>query len=198
MLVIAGLFLLLSFISRQFSDILHGKENNNTITDYIDDNSNSNVVSTDNSTNSNVDFPDNISNQYVYKYPDNPVTELRDFFENDIIERGLPLKIGNVERVDWNGQERMEFMLNFTNDSENACVISFALKSSDYDYSLNGRDNPSFTIAFKDPYKSHDMTMVLTSVLLYLSPDLDVKEAEQLAVSKMIRFQLMVTLYPKI
>jgi len=47
---------------------------------------------------------------------------------------------------------------------------------------LDGHDNPSFTIAFKDHDNSQDMVVLLTSVIRYLSPDLSIEEAERLAV----------------
>lgn len=148
--------------------------------------SNQDMDSTDYGSIPNIDSIDGSSIQVTYKYPQNPVTELKCFLENDIIERGLPLELGDIEQVEWDRHERMEFTIHFKNDSENACVVSFITKSnySFYDYALDGDENPSFTIAFKDPDKSQDMIIVLTSVILYLSPDIGLKEAERLAVKQ--------------
>lgn len=120
----------------------------------------------------------------AYTYPDNPIEELRSHLERDANERGLPISIGEITQGDGGWQNRMEFEVQFL-DHENPCVFSFTRKSdgaiADY-YSLDGKDNPSFTIAFFDPENSQDMITILASVMRYLSPDLSASEAERLAI----------------
>jgi len=118
-----------------------------------------------------------------YQYPENPAEQLRSALENDVNTRELPMEIGDVEKVEFDGKECSQIKISFTDSNENMCVISFTNKYLDYDYdeSLDGRDNPSFTMVFKDPDNSHDMVTVLTSVIKYLSPGLSLEEAERLA-----------------
>lgn len=119
----------------------------------------------------------------AYIYPDNPAEELRSYLENDIMERGLPLEIGDINSAKWDGEEREEFLINFKNN-KNVCAVSFVVTYYEYGYPLSGSDNPSFTIAFKDPENSQDMITVLTSVIMYLSPDLGLQEAERLSIEQ--------------
>ena len=123
-------------------------------------------------------------NSIKYTYPDNPVEELKNYLESDAKERVLPIEISDIERVEGEWQNRIEFRIYFTDNPDNACVVSFAAKSNDATddpYSLDGKDNPSFTIAFKDPDNTQDMISVLTSIIMYIAPDLELQEAEQLA-----------------
>ena len=119
----------------------------------------------------------------AYQYPENPAEQLRNALESDVNKRGLPMKIGHVEKVEFDSKECSQIEINFTDGCENMCVISFINKHLDYGYeeSLDGHDNPSFTMAFKDPDNSQDMLTVLSSVIKYLSPGLSFEEAERLA-----------------
>ncbi len=119
-----------------------------------------------------------------FRYPTKPVTELKNFLESDIKKRGLPLTVSDIESVKWDETERLEFFIRHLDNSENACVVSFTISSPNYDCSLDGNDNPSFTIAFKDPEKSQDMVTVLISVIRYLSPDMDLEEAKRLVIKQ--------------
>ena len=118
-----------------------------------------------------------------YVYPDNPAEALRSYLVIDAGERALPMEINDVQTIEFEGKECSQFRITFTNGSENMCVITFTDKYlfSSRENSLDGRSNPSFTIAFKDPDNSQDMIIVLTSVIRYLSPDLSFEEAERLA-----------------
>lgn len=117
-------------------------------------------------------------------YPANPVRALREALENDREKRGLALSVGSIEPLHENGEERKEFMLRFTDGSDNACVISFITQSPYYDFSLEGHENPSFLMAFKDADRPQDIRTVLTSVIGYLAPELDARGAEQLAAAQ--------------
>lgn len=140
------------------------------------------IDSTNNNGGSDTDSTENNELYGIYTYPENPVAELKSFLENDIIERELPLELGDIEEVEWNTQERMEFLIYFKNDPDNLCLVSFNITYYEYGgYPLSGTGNPSFTLAFKDPDKPQDMVTVLTSVILYISPELGLKEAERLA-----------------
>ncbi len=118
-----------------------------------------------------------------YVYPENPAVELHDALISAITKHRLPIKVSDVERVSFEDTERTEITLHFMNGSNNICVISFELRNLSYDisYSLNGHDNPSFTMAFKDRDNSQDMITILTLVLQYISPGLSDEEARQLA-----------------
>lgn len=118
-----------------------------------------------------------------FQYPENPSEELRNALNSDINERGLPMKIGDVEKVEFDGSEYHQIKIDFTGGNQNVCIIMFFNKHLKYSYdqSLDGYDNPSFTMAFKDPDNSQDMITLLTSVMKHLSPDLSFEEAERLA-----------------
>lgn len=118
-----------------------------------------------------------------YVYPENPAVELHDALISAITKHRLPIKVSDVERVSFEDTERTEITLHFMNGSNNTCVISFELRNLSYDisYSLDGHDNPSFTMAFKDRDNSQDMITILTLVLQYISPGLSDEEARQLA-----------------
>ncbi len=129
------------------------------------------------------DYSDDNIIQVVYTYPENPVSGLKSFLESDIAERGLSMEIGKVERVYRGGKERREFEISFTGGSDNACVVSFNAG--------NDRDSQSFLLGFKNAKQSwesseaqeaQEMIEVLSSVLLYISPDLSLEEAKRLAV----------------
>lgn len=144
----------------------------------------------ENNDSSGMDSADSDSKMIIYEYPTGPVPALKEFLEKDIAERGLPLEVGEIAQVTRDDDyERKEFMIRFTNDSENVCVVSFTTSIIQgfyylYENSLNGEYNPSFTIAFKDPDRPRDMVAILTSVFLYLNPDLGVEEAERLAIKQ--------------
>ncbi len=118
-----------------------------------------------------------------YKYPEKPADELRKALLNDVARRGLPMKIGNVEKVEFDEKECTLIKIDLPDSKDNMCIITFINKYLNYSYSdsLDENDNPSFTMAFKDPDNSQDMVMVLTSVILCLSPELSAEEAQRLA-----------------
>lgn len=153
----------------------------NPNTDSTSNSESLNAEVPENGAGSNLEIPDDSNLRIVYQYTDQPVTDLKSFLKNDIKNRSLPMEIGDV--VERSEQEHKEFGIQFTN--ENAGVVSFstgtAFSMYYHDSSLDGEKNPSFTIAFKDPNKPQDMVAVMTSVILYLSPDLRVEEAERLA-----------------
>lgn len=153
--------------------------------DYIDDGT-ANIDFTDNGGSNDAGFTvDKKKGEIIgdFQYPENPPEELRNALESDINERGLPMAISDVETIEFDGKECSQITITFSDGNENICIISFTNKYLDYGYeeSLDGRDNPSFTMAFKDPDNSRDMVTVLTSVIKYLSPDLSFEEAELLA-----------------
>jgi uncharacterized repeat protein (TIGR02543 family) len=119
----------------------------------------------------------------VYQYPENPAEQLRTALDSDVNSRGLSMKIGGVETIEFESREYSQIRVDFSDGSENVCLISFFNKHLEYDWdeSLDGRDNPSFTMAFKDHGNSRDMITLLTSVIKYLAPDLSIEEAERLA-----------------
>ena len=110
-----------------------------------------------------------------FQYPENPAEQLRIALKNDIYERGSPMLISEVEKIVFNNRVYMQIKVNFT-ENNNMAVIMFLI-----DERVEGSNNPSFTIAFKDHDNSHDMIMVLTPIIKYLSPDLNLEEAERLA-----------------
>jgi hypothetical protein len=116
-----------------------------------------------------------------YTYPDDPAENLRDYLQKDSKARGLRLEISDITKTEGTYESHTEFRVNFNCSSGNVCVISFA--TSDY-YMLDGKSNPSFTIAFKYPDNWDDMITVLTSVVKYLSPALSFEEATELAVNQ--------------
>lgn len=116
-----------------------------------------------------------------YQYPENPAEQLRDALTSDISEYSLPLEVGDVDRIEFNGENYTQIKINFSDSSENMCVISFSNSDGD---SLDGYDNPSFIMEFKDSDNSRDMVTVLTSVIKYLSSDLSFEEAERLATNQ--------------
>ena len=128
-----------------------------------------------------VDSIDAVERYGLFAYPDNPMEALRAYLAKDITERGLPLEIGGIEQHKFYAQERLEFPIHFANDSNNLCLVSFHITDYEYGAPLSGTGNPSFTLAFKDPYNAEDMVTVLTSVITYLAPDLGLQEAERLA-----------------
>jgi len=117
-----------------------------------------------------------------YKYPDNPAEQLRTSLINDVIKRGLPMIISEVDSIVFNNREYTQIKVDFT-DSGNACVILFLNRHIDFNIGIqpNGHDNPSFTMAFKYHENYWDMVMILTSVFMYLSPELSLEEAKGLA-----------------
>lgn len=153
----------------------------NKKTDYVDDGT-ANIDFT-NSSGSDADQAEHSGLLGDYTYPEHPAEELRNYLVSDAEKRGLPMEINDVETIELNGKEYSQFRITFTDSNENMCVFSFINKylNSGFENSLDGRDNPSFTMAFKDPGNSQDMVVVLTSVIKYLSPDLSFEEAERLA-----------------
>jgi hypothetical protein len=145
--------------------------------------------STPDTTNSGTTAPTATSTEKIgiiigdYKYPENPSEALREALVSDANERGLPIKIGGIETIEFKSREYFQIRIDFTDGNENVCIISFFNKHLEYGYdeSLDGHDNPSFTMAFKDPDNIRDMEIVLTAVIKYLSPDLSLEEAEHLA-----------------
>ena len=115
-----------------------------------------------------------------FQYPERPANQLREALESDIAARMLPMRVGTVESVAFDGKEFTQFMIYFT-DSDNICRIAFVEKAYGYDTKFDGHNNPSFTMAFKDPDSVQDMIVLLTSVLRYLSPGLSLDEAARLA-----------------
>lgn len=120
----------------------------------------------------------------IYEYPSNPAEELKAALESDIGAYNLSMKIGDIERVEFDDQLRSQFRITFP-DSENVCVVYFP---NDYFYVDFGDgvvyDEPSFVMAFKEPDNSQDMLLVLAPVLRYLSPVLSVEESERLALKQ--------------
>lgn len=115
-----------------------------------------------------------------HKYPQEPAEHLRVALKEDIRDRGLLMEIGTVEKVKFDDKECSQIQIHFT-ESDNMCVLSFTdkyLECSYDDYLLDGKTNPSFTIAFKDPNNTKDLIAVLTSIIKYLSPILSLEEAE--------------------
>jgi hypothetical protein len=116
-----------------------------------------------------------------YTYPANPAETLRDALNSAVSESGLPIAVDEVKRVTFDNKEQAKILLQFTNG--NICAITFDLKYSqyDFDYSLDGHDNPSFVMALKDAENSDDLKTVLGLVLQYLSPGISNEEAQRLA-----------------
>lgn len=118
-----------------------------------------------------------------FVYPDNPLDDLKNYLAADIENRGLPLRLGDTMEHTESWANAMLFTAYFT-DHHNACVFSFASNNAygmnDF-YAVDGKDNPSFTIALKDPDNAEDMVLILTSVIMYLSPGTSESEAQQLA-----------------
>ena len=119
-----------------------------------------------------------------YQYPENPAEQLRTALDSDVNKYGLPMIISCVETIEFDSREYSQITIDFTDGNENVCIISFFNKHLEhgYDESLDGHANPSFTMAFKDHDNSQDMIILLTYVIMYLSPDLGLAEAERLAV----------------
>jgi len=140
------------------------------------------------------DFSENIFNYTVdgsigsarvignYQYPKNPAEELRNALNADANERGLPMAISEVESITFGNMEYSQITINFT-DSDNIGVVLFANRNVMFDFEilLDYNPNPSFTILFEDHDRPQDMVMVLTSVFMYLSPNLSLQEAERRA-----------------
>ena len=111
-------------------------------------------------------------------YPVSSAEDLKRYLESEIRKQGLPLEVGDIYSAE-NGMEPCrEFIVSFLNNPENACIFSFSM--ADY-YMLDGKGNPSFTIAFKDADNSQDMITILALVMRYISPELSLSEAEDMA-----------------
>jgi len=125
---------------------------------------------------------DNVTSYIIgnFQYPENPAKQLRIALENDVNERELPLMVSDAERIVFNNREYTQIKVTFL-ESDNIGVILFLNRHLDFDVLLDEGKNPSFTIAFKDHDNYQDMVMILTSVIMYLSPDLNLEEAESLA-----------------
>jgi len=122
------------------------------------------------------------SESIAYSYPENPAEELMEALKAGIAELPPGTLISEVRTTNFDDEERKEIAIDFA-DGENACVISFAIRalSFDLDYSMDGNENPSFTMAFREPDVSENMTTLLILVLRYLAPDLTSEEAERIA-----------------
>jgi len=118
-----------------------------------------------------------------YQYPENPAKQLRAALERDVYERGLPMVIGDIEKVAFDNREYTQIKVDFT-ESGNIGIILFLNRYLDFDVEvlLDEGENPSFTIAFKDHNSYQDMIMVLTSIIMYLSPGISLEEAQGLAI----------------
>jgi len=131
-----------------------------------------------------VSIPDYLASNIIgdYKYPENPAIKLRNSLENDVIDRSLPMTIGEVSTIVFGNRQYTQIKILFT-DNGNECVILFLNRYIDFDVEVlqDGHDNPSFTMAFKYHENYWDMVMLLTSVLLHLSPDLSLDEAKGFA-----------------
>lgn len=125
----------------------------------------------------------NNADRYSFVYPEKPAEKLRDALKSAITERSLPIDVGEVKQITFEGMEQAEIILRFTESDDNICNITFDLKhaASGFDYSLDGHDSPSFVMAFKDPGRTQDMLVVLALVLQYISPGLNDEEARRLA-----------------
>ncbi|MCL2406224.1 MAG: hypothetical protein FWC92_11885 [Defluviitaleaceae bacterium] len=118
-----------------------------------------------------------------FYYPDNPAKQLKIALENNITAHGLPMITGDIERIVFNNREYTQIKVDFT-DSGNIGVILFLNRHLDFDLDvlLDERENPSFTVALKDHDNYQDMIMLLTSIIMYLSPQLYFEEAQRLAI----------------
>jgi hypothetical protein len=116
-----------------------------------------------------------------YSYPDEPAESLRDALNNAVTKRGLSIEVGEVQIVTFEGMEQAKILLRFANG--NMCAITFNLKHTQYsyDYMLDGHDNPSFVMAFKDADNADDLKTILELALQYLSPGMSDAEAHRLA-----------------
>jgi len=125
------------------------------------------------------------SESITYSYPKNPAENLKEALEIGINKLPPGTLISEVRQVDFDDEARKEITVDFTDD-DNTCVISFAIRALSYnlDYSIDGHDNPSFTMAFKKPDVSENMTTLLTLVLRYLEPELSLAEAERIAAAQ--------------
>ncbi|MCL2361961.1 MAG: hypothetical protein FWC73_09135 [Defluviitaleaceae bacterium] len=117
-----------------------------------------------------------------FQYPENPAKQLRTAIENNVKEYELPMAISDIERIEFNNREYTQIKVDFT-DSGNIGVILFLNRylGFDVDVLLDERENPSFAIAFKNHDNYQDMIMLLTSIIMYLSPELCFEEATRLA-----------------
>ncbi|MCL2356898.1 MAG: hypothetical protein FWC70_07055 [Defluviitaleaceae bacterium] len=138
------------------------------------------------------DSADTPENDYVptnamiigdYCYPENPAEELRAALADDFNYRNLPMTISEVENVEFGNTTYSQITINFT-DSENIGLVFFRNTMHDFDFYFDDRPNPSFNIAFKNHENTHDKIMLLTSVFLYLSPDISPAEAERMAINQ--------------
>lgn len=140
------------------------------------------INSTDNNGGLDTDSEERKELYGFYTYPENPAAELKSFLKNDIEERALPLELSDIEQDEWSGKECKNFLVHFKNEPDNVCLVSFDVTYYEYSCPLNGVGNPSFTLAFKNPNKSGGMVAVLTSIIMYISPELGLEEAERLAI----------------
>lgn len=113
-------------------------------------------------------FKDNTDILGMYKYPQEPAISLRDFLYNYMNKHNIPIEIGAVEAVNSEGTYRLGFTINFTDG--NACVILF-----------EGDNSPSFIAAFKNPDDSEDMVTILTYIIMYIDPKINMQDAKALA-----------------
>ena len=122
----------------------------------------------------------------TYSYPENPAEELGAALENWIKETNTTgIAVSEVRQAFTDGEERKEIGIDFP-ENGNSCVIFFSIRalSYDLDYSFEGHDNPSFTMAFKDKDKPSDMVTLLALVVRCLAPDLAIEEVKQIAAAQ--------------
>lgn len=138
----------------------------------------------------------NNADRYSFVYPEKPAEKLRDALKSAITERSLPIDVGEVKQITFEGMEQAEIILRFTESDDNICNITFDLKhaASGFDYSLDGHDSPSFVMAFKDPGRTQDMLVVLALVLQYISPVLTMRKHADLPKIRTAQSQLMAIL----
>ena len=120
-----------------------------------------------------------------FQYPENPAESLRTALANDVTYRSLPMAISAVENIVFNNMEYAQITIDFI-DSGNVALILFSNRNTrhNFDIVFNDKPNPSFNIAFKDHENTQDKIMLLTSVMLYLSPGMSLTEAERMATNQ--------------
>lgn len=58
-----------------------------------------------------------------YQYPENPSEQFRSALESDVSNRGLPMKIGGVEKVEFDSREYSQIKIEFTDDNEKSTAL---------------------------------------------------------------------------
>jgi len=118
-----------------------------------------------------------------FLYPQNPAEQLKTALENNANEHGLSMVAHDTQRIVFNNREYTQIKVDFI-DSGNTAIILFLNRHLDFDVEvlLDDGENPSFAVAFKDHDNYQDMIMLLTSIIMYLSPELSFEEAGELAI----------------